>query len=191
METPASVAGGFASAGDTPCGETVMETSTSSTVATLAKLFGQFAISSHSFHTVCQESQSSMDPISLILAALKAGAYFVGEKMAGEAVKDSYTRLKSLLISRVKDSDESSLLVEPKGVDVDVWQAKAKEILERIDAKADMDLVGAAQTLLTQVNQTQTLAGKFNVQANSINTVIQGDYSNIVLERKRKGDQSE
>jgi hypothetical protein len=129
-----------------------------------------------------------MDPIALILAALKTGAFFVGETMASEAVKDSYGKLKSLLASRVKSSDDAHTLLQPRVLASDLWLAKATEILERIDAKNDNQLTAAAQTFLTQLNQTQTSSGKFNLQANSINTVIQGDYSHIVLERPPKSD---
>lgn len=123
-----------------------------------------------------------MDPIAIILDALKAGALFVGGKMAGEAVKDSYTKLKTLLRARVKSNEERTALIPTENLAVDVWQARAREILERINAGKDLDLVGAAQNLLTQVNQTQTSSGKFNLQANTISTVIQGDYANIILE---------
>jgi hypothetical protein len=127
-----------------------------------------------------------MDPISLILAALTAGALFVGEKMAGEAVKDAYTALKSLLISRVKAPEERTALIPTESIPPDVWQAKATAILERINAKNDQDLIAAAKTVLTQVNQSQASSGKFNLQANAINTVVQGDFSRIVFEQPKK-----
>jgi hypothetical protein len=132
-----------------------------------------------------------MDPIAVILAALQAGALFVGEKVAGEAVKDSYTALKNLLIGRVKSNEEKTALIPAENVASDVWRARATQILERIDAKNDRDLIGAAQRLLTQVNQTQSSSGKFNLQANTIRTVVQGDYASIVFQNPDKKTEGE
>ena len=122
-----------------------------------------------------------MDAIAVILAALKAGSLFVGEKMAGEAVKDSYTALKNLLTLRIKNEEESQALVPNTNLALDAWQARATEILERIGAQNDLSILNAAQKVLTQVNQTQTSTGKFNLQANTVGTVIQGDHSTIVF----------
>jgi hypothetical protein len=128
-----------------------------------------------------EEGNTLMDPIAIILAALKAGSMFVGEKIAGEAVKDSYTTLKKLLSSRLKSDEEKQALIQNPDLALDAWQVGATQILERMDAQNDLAIINTAQKLLTQVNQSQTSTGKFNLQANTVGTVIQGDHSTIIL----------
>ena len=48
-------------------------------------------------------------------------------------------------------------------------------------ASNDVPLVNAAHKLLAQVNQTQHSTGKFNLQAEKVGTVIQGDHSHVVV----------
>lgn len=123
------------------------------------------------------------DAIAAILAALQTGGLFVGEKMAEEAVKDSYAALKKLLMARVRNEDEKAALLPSPDLPLDEWQTRATEILKRIDASNDVPLVNAAHKLLAQVNQTQNSTGKFNLQAKNVGTVIQGDHSHVVVYR--------
>jgi ribosomal protein L30E len=123
------------------------------------------------------------DAIALILTALQTGGLFVGKKVAEEAVKDSYAALKRLLMARVRDEDEKEALMPSRDIDLEEWRTRAAEILKRIDAGNDVSLVNAAHELLSQVNQTQNSTGKFNLQAQSVDTVIQGDHSHIVVNR--------
>ena len=123
------------------------------------------------------------DAIAVILSALQSGGVFVGGKFAEEAVKDSYSFLKGLLTSRLHNEEEKQAIIPRPGEALDAWQVRAVEILERIDAANDPALLSAAHKLLSQVSQTQNSAGKFNLQANSVGTVVQGDHSHVTLFR--------
>lgn len=124
------------------------------------------------------------DAIAVILTALQTGGLFVGEKVAEEAVKDSYAALKRLLMARVSNEEEKQALLQIPGAELDEWRTRATEILERIDVSNDVSLLNAAQKLLAQINQTQNSTGKFNLQAQNVDTVVQGDHSHVVVYRK-------
>ena len=48
-----------------------------------------------------------MEPITLILTALVAGATAAAKDTAGQAIKDSYTGLKGLIKQRFADKDKA------------------------------------------------------------------------------------
>lgn len=131
-----------------------------------------------------------MEPVSLIIAALKAGASFVGEKVAGEAVKDAYGALKTRLAARIPKEDLALITPPATGVNRD-WETAAANVINKNAAANDPDLVAAAQAVLSQTNQTQSTSGKFNIQATTIGHVFQGDFSTITVESRGKKPKSD
>lgn len=103
-----------------------------------------------------------MDPISLILSALVAGA----AKTAGGVAQDAYNGLKALIKRKFESqgkSDSSTILDK-----YEEKPEKTKPLLEDelIEAGADKDeeIIKLAQKLLEQLNPQEAAEGRFNIQ---------------------------
>ena len=112
-----------------------------------------------------------MDPISLIIAALVAGA----AKAAGDAAPDAYNGLKALIKRKFESKGQSGANYV---LDQHEKQPEAaKELLKGalIEAGADKDekIIKASQELLKQLKPEESAAGKFNLN-------IAGDVKGIV-----------
>jgi hypothetical protein len=88
-----------------------------------------------------------MDPISLIVAAVVAGAATGLKDQAAEAVKDAYGALKRLLTNRHK-VDVEALERKPES---EAKQASLEEDLGDTGAAADPEVVAAAAALVEAV----------------------------------------
>ena len=103
-----------------------------------------------------------MEPISLILTALVAGA----AKAAGDTVPDAYNALKTLIKRRFESQGKSdSVTILDK---YEKKPEKTKPLLEDelTEAGADQDeeIIKLAQKLLEQLNPQEAVEGKFNIQ---------------------------
>ncbi len=103
-----------------------------------------------------------MDPISLILSALVAGA----AKTAGDVAQDAYNGLKALIKRKFESQGKSdSVTILNK---YEEKPEKTKPLLEDelIEAGADKDeeIIKLAQKLLEQLNPQAAAEGRFNIQ---------------------------
>jgi hypothetical protein len=105
-----------------------------------------------------------VDPITLILLALAAGAATGLQDTAATAVKDAYSAFKSLIRSRFGHHDqvvEQQLAAIDQKPDTDPAPLAAR--LQTIDAGNDSELVRAAEALLQQADPD----GKWRLQFNT------------------------
>src|SRR4051812_37060235 len=88
----------------------------------------------------CNQSERTMDPISLIVAALAAGAVAGVKDTASAAVKDTYAALKRLVADRhaAVHADVEKLEQTPTS---EGRQAVVKEELETAGAANDPELI--------------------------------------------------
>jgi hypothetical protein len=103
-----------------------------------------------------------MDPVTLILAALAAGA----AKTAGGVAQDVYDGLKTLIKRKFESQGKlDSVTILDK---YEEKPEKTKPLLEdeltEIGADKDQEIIKLAQTLMEQLDPQQTAEGKFNVQ---------------------------
>jgi hypothetical protein len=102
-----------------------------------------------------------MDPITIIVTAVTAGAVVASKDVAAQAVKDGYAALKALLVH--KFGQEADVVGAVEGVekkpDSEAWQSVLKEKLETARAAQDADLVQQAQALLDLLKQHGLIAG--------------------------------
>ena len=103
-----------------------------------------------------------MEPISLILAALVAGA----AKTAGDAVPDAYSALKALIKRKFESQGKlDSVTILDK---YEKKPEKTKPLLEdeltEAGADQDQEIIKLAQKLLEQLHPQEAAEGKFSVQ---------------------------
>jgi hypothetical protein len=113
-----------------------------------------------------------MEPISVIIAALGAGAIAATKDTAGTAVKDAYQGLKTLIKQRFADQgkeDDSNIVDQhEKKLDSEAVKALLKEELISLGVDKDAEIIKLAQELLKQEKPEESAAGKYN-------TVFQGE----------------
>jgi hypothetical protein len=123
-----------------------------------------------------------MDPLTLILTALGAGAAFLAQQAASEAVKDAYRALKTRLQQKFADKPEATMALAKYADKPDVWRAPLHEALAETAADQDRELITAAQQLLALVDPRQTAMGKYNVQiAGPVQGFVQGDHAQVTM----------
>ena len=95
-----------------------------------------------------------MDPISLIIAALSAGAIAAAKDIAGTAVKDAYQGLKTLIKKKFESEPKAQMVLD---------DAALKKKLAEAGAGQDEEIIKLAQELLKQVKPEESAGGKYNV----------------------------
>lgn len=113
-----------------------------------------------------------MEPISLIIAALGAGAIAAVKDTAGTAVKDTYQGLKTLIKKKFaeqgKEDDSEIVDKHEKKLDSEAFKALLKEELINLGVDKDQEIIKLAQELLKQEKPQESADGKHN-------TVFQGE----------------
>lgn len=122
------------------------------------------------------------DPITLILTALAAGI----QATAGEAVKDAYAGLKTLLQRKFAGKPAAEVALTEHEKKPDVWKAPLAQGLQETEADQDQDIIAAAQQLIQLSNlgkkgnttiTFQSLAQGTNIGDHNTITQTFGDIS--------------
>ena len=120
-----------------------------------------------------------MDPITLIVTALAAGATLGVTETVSSAVKDAYASLRALVRNRVAGRPEAELVLARHETAPQTWQAPLEAELCQARAGDDADLVAAAQALMSLLDRTGASAGKYAVD-------VRGAYGVQVGDRNRQ-----
>ena len=118
-----------------------------------------------------------MDPVTLVVAALAAGAASALQDGASSAVKDAYARLKALVQRRFADRPKGELVLAEHQAAPQTWQAPLAAELSAAGADGDADLVAAAQALMNLVDEAGARAGKYAVTVRDSQGVQVGDHN--------------
>ncbi|MEH1900221.1 MAG: hypothetical protein V7L04_02050 [Nostoc sp.] len=113
-----------------------------------------------------------MEPISIIIAALSAGAIAATKDTAGTAVKDAYQGLKTLIKKRFESEPKAQMVLEEHETDPETYEAPLKKKLAEAGADQDAEIIKLAQELLKQLKPEESAVGKYN-------TVFQGEVKGI------------
>jgi len=122
-----------------------------------------------------------MDPISLIVAAVVAGASTAARETAGTAVKDAYSGLKQLIRRRFGGDRDAEADLEKAEENPDSDQSQLKDRLQAAGVDRDEELVAAAQALLEQVDPEGARAGKYNVKITGGKAIVVGDRNTVPM----------
>ncbi len=94
-----------------------------------------------------------MEPISMIIAALGAGAIAATKDTAGTAVKDAYQGLKTLIKKRFEGDVLGQAMVDAKPEEIKQAEGLLKDKITKAGADKDAEIIQAAQELLNQVKE--------------------------------------
>lgn len=121
-----------------------------------------------------------MEPISLIVAALAAGAARAGEETAGQAVKDAYQGLKGLLRRLFGGQPEHEAVLDEYEQHPDTAEQPLRDALSTVEADKDAEVVEAAQRVMAAADPEGAAAGKFTVNiAGGARGVVTGDHATV------------
>jgi hypothetical protein len=118
-----------------------------------------------------------MDPITLIVTALAAGAALGVQGTASAMVKDAYVGLKALAKKRLGGGPGAELVLAKHEQAPETWQAPLMAELAEVEAERDHDLIAAAKALLDLVGEAGGRAGKYTVEAREAQGVQVGDHN--------------
>ena len=122
-----------------------------------------------------------MDPISLIIAALAAGAIAGLKDTAGGAVRDAYAGLKALIRRRFAGNPEAEAELDHSERQPQGDQAKLAQHLQAAGAAGDEELIRAAQALLKQADPAGARAGKYDVHITGGKGIVVGDAATVTM----------
>ena len=120
-----------------------------------------------------------MDPVSVVLAALAAGAAAAAKNAASQAVKDAYAGLKALVKKRFEKKPQAEMALTEYEKDPDTWEKPLQKSLVETGADQDEAIVRQAQQVLKLVNPQQASQGKYNVQIGEGKGVVIGDDAHV------------
>ncbi len=118
-----------------------------------------------------------MDPVTLIVTALGAGAALGLKDMASAAVKDAYTSLKALVARRLAGRRDGELVLVRHEEAPEAWEGPLVAELTAAGAADDAGLVAAAQALMSLVDEVGSRAGKYDVRVQHSQGVQVGDHN--------------
>jgi hypothetical protein len=117
-----------------------------------------------------------MDPITLIVTALAAGAALGTQDTVSAMVKDAYTGLKALVKKRLGGRPGAELVLAGHEQAPETWQAPLMVELAESGADGDQDLIAAAHALLDLVGGAEGRIGKYTVDVRGAQGVQIGDH---------------
>jgi hypothetical protein len=117
-----------------------------------------------------------MDPITLIVTALAAGAVSGVTDAASSAVRDAYAGLKALVRNRFAGRPAGELVLAEHESAPGTWREPLAAQLGLAGADRDAALVAAAQELMRLVDVAGSRAGKYRVDVRGAQGVQVGDH---------------
>lgn len=118
-----------------------------------------------------------MDPVTLIVTALAAGAASALQDGTAAAVRVAYARLKALVKKRFTGRPKAELVMAEHEAAPQRWEAPLAAELSAVGAQADADLVAAAQVLMSLVDEAGARSGKYAVTVRDSQGVQVGDHN--------------
>jgi len=116
-----------------------------------------------------------MEPVTLVVTALAAGAALGLEETTSAAVKDAYARLKVLAARRLGSRPDGERALDRHAGGTTGWEQTLAAELAAAGAGGDHDLVTAAQAVLRLAGEAGWQPGKYLVDLWQAQGVQVGD----------------
>jgi disulfide oxidoreductase YuzD len=127
-----------------------------------------------------------MEPISLILAALGAGAIAATKGVAGSAVKDAYEGLKTLMKRKFEGDPFAQGMVDAKPKEIEQVKGMLIDKIKAASVDQDQDVVNKAKEIKTLIDSLQSSQEKtdyqqtFDNEIKATNSYLQqGNYNTM------------
>lgn len=118
-----------------------------------------------------------MDPISLVVGALAAGAASGLTDTATAGVKDAYAGLREMLRRRFGGRQVAQTVLDEHEKAPEVWQVPLSAELVAVGADTDARLIAAAQRVMALVDEAGSRSGKYVVDLREAQGVQVGDHN--------------
>jgi hypothetical protein len=118
-----------------------------------------------------------LDPITLIVTALAAGAALGIQNTASAMVKDAYASLKALVKKRLGGGPDADLVLTRHAQAPETWQAPLMAELAQTGADRDGNLIAAAEALLDLLGEAKEGTRKYTVDVRGAQGVQIGDHN--------------
>jgi hypothetical protein len=118
-----------------------------------------------------------MDPVTLVVAALSAGALSGVGETASTAVQEAYQSLKRLVSARFAGRRAAEVALTEHETDPQNWQAPLVAELVRTAAVDDPRVIEAAQRLMALLDEAGSRGGKYTVDVRGAQGVQVGDQN--------------
>ena len=136
-----------------------------------------------------------MDPITLIIGALAAGATAAAKDTASQAVKDAYAGLKTLIQRRFaeKKTPEGEMALTKYEEKPAVWEAPLKDALAETQTDQAPEILQAAEALkhaLEQTSEGREAVSKYilNIQDSEVGVIGDGAQVGKIQFGKKEDD---
>lgn len=123
-----------------------------------------------------------MEPISLILGALLAGATKGAGEASGTAIKDAYAGLRDALKRRFTAASPSRSQPAETALtgylsDPDAWRPALETYLRQAAADKDQEIIDAAVRVMAAADPDGARAGKYTIDLTGAQGVQVGDHN--------------
>ncbi len=129
-----------------------------------------------------------MDPVTLILSALAAGAVAGAKDTAAEAVRDGYGALKRLVRGRLGGDISHEVALENYEKDPEIWKEPLKKALTDVGADRDEGIIEQARALLEQIPPDSATAKYVtSIYGGQVTGWQQGDRNTLTIHNPGMG----
>lgn len=124
-----------------------------------------------------QGTAAVVEPISLVISALMAGAAKGAGESAATAVKDAYASLREMLKQKFVGKPAAEKALEEFSRDPEEWTPTLETYLRRDDVGSDQAILTAAQSLMAVIDPNGSQGGKYTVTLTNAQGVVIGDHT--------------
>jgi hypothetical protein len=120
-----------------------------------------------------------VEPISLILAALAAGASAGISGTVSRAVQDSYAGLRAKVVDALRGDPESVKVLERHETQPQLFHDEMRQLVSAQGLHEDQGLLQAAQLFLALVDPAGAAKGRYSIDARDSQGLIAGDHNTV------------
>ena len=122
-----------------------------------------------------------MEPISIILTALTAGAMAALQETSSTAIKDTYKGLIALISKRFNRDTKANATLEGYAEDPKTWEKPLEKTIKEFNLSTDKEILAIAQKLLDLLKESGNYTKyKVDIQGD-VQGFVQGDSTKVTM----------
>lgn len=123
-----------------------------------------------------------MEPTTLIISALAAGATAALKGTASYAIEEAYSALKGLLTKRLAGNPKAETFLQNFEKKPDAWKESLKDAVTEAAADEDERIIQTAERLLQLSQSSQAAPNKYNVKmSGEVQGQVIGDENRVTM----------